>query len=735
MKNPVSAWAATAPSEIGDSKPLTQKQLSSYSLTFHKTPTALWVVVQYPNGARIGFRCVYALGSVIETCRVARQDELSVVFRLTCKLGSYDVQFAIQQSDAAVFRYTTRFTPKEDIFVPFSPRDIVPLPEGGQVSEVNGIVHAQQIGTRSGQLFFSLENPDASVFYFQNLTALSPYCDMTQTSAGDTVGGSFPEIGFSLPTATQKPLLAGQEVVVSDAFVLLSQSAPKDDAAIAVDFLNYLSQIYLLLPKPETEYHDWPQIAQKGLRDLRLNKGCWTQSGGKPYLNAYVCDYDTPPEIMVQLAVLVPLTEYFEWLGEDHEILDEIRNGLPVFYDEKLKCLNRWLPHLQYRLDQSEEQKKEYVMDSWYLHHPLMNLSRLALRGDKISEKLLLDSIDFAIKVAHRFRYKWPVFYKMDTLEVLKKEVAKGKGGEKDVPGAYAHLMLQMYDLTHDKKYLDEAIEAAKYLEDVGFEIFYQANNTAFSAATMLRLYKITGKKKYLDLSYVCVACIFKNMQIWESNYGFTKFYPRFFGVYPLSDAPYTAPYEELEVYAALYYYIGEADGVDLLPSVKLLIAEFMRYFVFRMKYYYPEFLPKEMLADEVKTGEIDLNLWIPLEDLRDGWEQSGQVGQEVYGAAGAGFGIVPRQYYRIGNSGAMMFCDYPVLKFRNYKDKSVTFELSGDERLLCRIMILGTGVSKSKFVLSERKKDDKQLEAVSSKRGWLEYEVFGSSKLKITYG
>jgi hypothetical protein len=82
-------------------------------------------------------------------------------------------------------------------------------------------------------------------------------------------------------------------------------------------------------------------------------------------------------------------------------------------------------------------------MDSWYLHHPLLNLSRLALKGDEVAKKLFLDSLDFSIKVAHHFDYEWPVFYRIDTLEVLKAETQPGKGGEKDVPGLYAHIMLQ----------------------------------------------------------------------------------------------------------------------------------------------------------------------------------------------------------------------------------------------------------------------------------------------------
>ena len=75
--------------------------------------------------------------------------------------------------------------------------------------------------------------------------------------------------------------------------------------------------------------------------------------------------------------------------------------------------------------------------------------------------------------MARHFNYRWPVFYKMDTLEVVKAETLPNKGGEKDVAGAYAHIMLQAWDLTHKKLYLEEAGKAAKTLEGLGFELFY----------------------------------------------------------------------------------------------------------------------------------------------------------------------------------------------------------------------------------------------------------------------
>src|SRR5690606_11920599 len=103
--------------------------------------------------------------------------------------------------------------------------------------------------------------------------------------------------------------------------------------------------------------------------------------------------------------------------------------------------------------------------------------------------------------------------------------------------------------------------------------------------------------------------------------------------VFPLNDAPYTAGYEEFEVYAGLGHYLQLTEKIDLLPSVRILLPEFIKYALNRMPFYYPPLLPPEIISEETKTGEIQHDLWIPLEDLYDGGEYNGQVGKEVYGA------------------------------------------------------------------------------------------------------
>ncbi len=253
-----------------------------------------------------------------------------------------------------------------------------------------GVIYTKQVGPRTGMVYFSLSKPAAgTVMYFQNLTSLNAYAEKTQTSLMEVVGGNWPELGLSLPPALEEPLGAGEAIVISDAYIVLSPSTPRNDLEMSRQFLDLLAQIYLALPRAETEYCNWPGIVRKSLRDLGDEK-CWTNIRNVKYLNAYVGDYDTPPEGMVQLSVLLPILEYADWAGEEIAMTREIMATLPKFFDAKANVYGRWLISEEHKLDGSEDHKKPRVMDSWYLYHSLLNLSRLALRGDETARKLFL---------------------------------------------------------------------------------------------------------------------------------------------------------------------------------------------------------------------------------------------------------------------------------------------------------------------------------------------------------
>lgn len=731
--NAQSPWATAVKTLFHEQDlPVIFKQtIQDYNIKAHTLNNALWIAVTCPKGTQVILRPAYAPADHLQLGKMTKADN-GVTINLSASIGNYQVKLEFPDINKPIIRYTTTFTAANNLLVPFWPRDLVVTGPDESERDPKGTVHISQVGTRSGLQYFTLDQPrSGAVLYFQNLTALNDYAQATETSLGNVVGGTWPELGFALPpTLKDKPVPAGQKMILSDAYLAFSPENAKDEMQQAKQFLNLLADIYLYLPKPATQYHHWLDVLEKGLHDLEFSHGCWSHGAEQDYLNAYVADYATPPELMVQLAVLLPLTDYYDWCKTELPAIKKIQNGLDAFYSKELKTVVRFLPALAKELDGSEEQLQPNVMDSWYLHHPLLNLGRLAIRGDKQGKKLFLNSIDFTVKVARHFNYEWPVMYNMETLEVVKAETKPGEGGEKDVAGLYALVMLHAWQLTHEKTYLAEAKRAAKTLQGKGFKLFYQANNTAFSANAMLWLYKETKEQLYLDLAYLCIANVVQNFQLWECNYGYAKDYATFFAMFPLGDAPYTAAYEEQEVFAAFHNFLLYAEEEDVLPAISMLIPEFLRYILNRAAYYYPPNLPKEMLSEEVKTGQVDHKLWIAIEDIHDGWEQSGTVGQEVYGA-GVAFGIVPRHFYRVPNEDFLIYCDYPTANYHHRKG-SVTLQIKGDERLSCRLMIVKkAGVALPGFTLQNK---DGELKATRRKDGHIEFTVNGNQQIKINW-
>ncbi len=288
-------------------------------------------------------------------------------------------------------------------------------------------------------LFLTLTHPrSGSLLYLQNMTALNPLFQALDSQPGCLVGGTWPQIGFSLP-ASDTPLPAGKEVVLSDAFVRFSPTVPQDERQAARLFLDLLADIYPHLPQPETEWRDWPGRAEETARDLSKCGDCTVQEKRRLYARPYLgAEY---PDSMVQLALLLPLREYEGWAGRPLPLAEELRKGVPAFYDPKLKTMRRYLPSVG-------ADKNANEVDSWYLYHPLLDLARLAGTGDAEAKTLLLDSVDFGIRVARHFDYRWPVQFDVETREVLTGERKPGQPGQSDVGGIYAEVMLHTWDLT-----------------------------------------------------------------------------------------------------------------------------------------------------------------------------------------------------------------------------------------------------------------------------------------------
>jgi hypothetical protein len=436
---------------------------------------------------------------------------------------------------------------------------------------------------------------------------------------------------------------------------------------------------------------------------------------------------------MVQLAVLMPLLDYAGVTGVRHPDIDSLRSTLGSFFDPELQTVRRWLPARDDALDGAEEQKQPNVMDSWYLHHTLLNLGRLAARKDRDARTLFFDSLPYLMKVARRFKYDWPIFFDIETLAIVKAESKPGAGGQKDVPGIYAHVMLQAWELTNEQRYLDEACRAGRALAKRGFEIFYQANITTFSALATFRLWKITGKEQFLDTCYLCLANMFANMWLWDCDYGYGRNYKTFLAAIPVKDAPYIASYEDQEVCATFATLLSESAGEAVLPSVTLLLSEYIRRLGDRAWYSYPSNVPADLLPDRPKTGELARELWMPLEDMCDGWEKSGAVGQEVYGA-GLALGVVVRHYHPISNGTWVLYAESLISGPTMTSTTGFKFTVLGDSHIETRVRILGDDAPSHLLAKAELDGKYEELSATKTSDGHVEYVVRGGHEVTFEW-
>ncbi len=733
-------WLIAAREQLMNSRlsVLAEFKREGYIFLVKLSADAVWVFAHWPNGGASAFRVVHCPGVKL-TIEVNNKQEKSLELTIGSALGIVKTRIEFLENSQPLLHWSTKLKSPYPLLFSCLPRDVYPLDENNDPLKAEGTVYSKQEGPKAGILYFTIHKPyTGSVFYMQNFTALNDYFTRTHSAPNNVVNGQWPELGFSLPNDGKTSLPPNMETTISDAFVLLSNAVPKDQFEAANQYLDMQIPIYFHLKRPQTQYHNYLIKADHAIEDLERSEKCSITIDRQKYLRPYVGVEDKPPESMVQLAVLMPLMEYENWLEETLSICSVLHKTIAKFYDSKLKTIVRYLPGVPFTHQNKEPQEDPATMDSWYLFHPLLNLARLANKGFDDARQLFFDSLDFAINGAHHFNYHWPVFYDMNTLE--EKPTAVGSEGdtESDVACIYALVMVHAYELSNDKRYLQEAEKAAQSIDNAGFNLPYQVNVTAFGTSAFWRLYKITGKKYYKNLVSLCIANIFSNSWLWECNYGYAKNYRTFVGIPPLAkmhDNNYLASYEELEVLAAFDDLLLIADEEELSPAIRLLLAEYTRYVLDRCWSYFPSELPKEMITDKPKSGRIDHSLAFPLEDLREGWQKAGQVGQEVYGAGGILITIT-RHFNHQKGWPFIVYCEYPTIHYElDTNAGSLKFHVCGDNRLQCQLRLIAfkdKTVPKAKIYQTDN--DKKQLEPEQSKEGHPLYTVKGGTDYIIKW-
>lgn len=665
--------------------PLAEWAEGDFRFAIHVYPRNILVVVHTDDGQPLALRSVYLANGHLAVHHVEREDGV-VRIEATCETGAFRVQVHTRtRNGLTTLRSRTALVPSHDLRLSFHPRDLTVLETQGESPQTTGRLYSTQHGFQTGSLFAACPGERGSAFFYvQNFTSLHKYFEDTCTTPQDTVGGAWPEIGFLLPISEEHPLLASNEYTISDAYVVLRSRAPVTEGEAALYYLDALAQVASLLEPPERAYRNWPARAYQTVYDLSHSPECTNVVDGKRYLAPYVGVTNKPPESMVQLTMLVALLEYQSWSGSEFTLARDLLDNLDSFFNDELKTIVRWLPGSRFE-DREDDHQRHEAMDSWYLYHILFNIARLTEAGNATARKIFEQSLPYAIRVAKRFAYRWPIFFHLETLDVIQAEAQKGSGGENDVSGLYALVMLHAHEIFQDDAYLEEAKRAADALAGFGFGLAYQANTTGFAAEATLRLWKKTGERRYFDLTMVALANIFDNMSLWEPGYGNAQWYSTYFGLYPLRGAPYIAPYEELEALAKFHFFLG-LGGDDLPASVTLLMSEFVKWFLSRAWFYFPSELPEHVLAKKQRNGTVRRELAIPLEDLQDGLNESGEVGQEIYGA-GLALVCATRQYVRFASGRLLLFCEYPLRPLGKTR-----FRIIGDPGMKCTVRVIPAG-------------------------------------------
>ncbi|GAB4030054.1 hypothetical protein [Spirosoma jeollabukense] len=700
------------------------------------TANSFWITYSFSTAGKLAIRTCFD-PQTIHSVKLRKKTETMAEYQIDGSLGVFHVKLERSMAQPMILRYTTSLRPLQDFTVQAFPRDMYVLNDDHDPTATEGMVYVTQSGPTAGLAYLSITKPmEGTVLYFQNLTALNDYSQLTHTDPSGTVTTQWPEFGFTLPKSEQS-LKAGKEVVLSDAFIYLDETIPANEFAAADLFLEAMALIYKRLPKPETAYFDWPKAAERTVQALTESPDCGRRIKNHFYVNAYVDATTKPPESMVQLAILVPLWEYQVWLEKTVPLVDTLQKNIPTFFDEKKATLMRWLPGESFAEGEDSEEEDHNKIDSWYLLHTLMNLGRLAEKGNTEARELLFRSLEFVINAAHHFDYNWPVFYDSRTLTVVKAETGEGRGGELDVAGLFTHVMLQAYEATKDARYLNEAELSAERLRGKGFELLYQSNITIMSALTLAKLWKITGKRLYFDLSRLGVANVIARLWIWECSFGAGQQRSTFMGVAPLRDAEYLAAYEEAEIMATMLNYLKEVNA-DVPKPIRVFFSEFIKYLLHRGRYYFPTELPADMLSQEPREGRIIPDLPIPLEDLSTGWKQVGTVGQEVYGGALA-YILATYTYKRFEDVPVLIYSDYPIYQAEYQStDKNSGFavlRLSGTADYSCRVRLLAKGRQLPNVQLIDEDDATKvPLQPTEQTKHYQEYRVKGNLRLRVEW-
>jgi hypothetical protein len=499
---------------------------------------------------------------------------------------------------------------------------------------------AQATPVAGSSVFVIDKGMGTAVLYFENFTSLGPYFDATRSdptqgsftypnaSTESPLGISGSRFGYELPGAGLVGLPLHRRLTIVDTYLALGPIPPGQSEA-AHQYLADTDAIVGLIGAPREPRPHWGRIAMSEIGELSNGQN-WDVVAGHRYLKSYVSDQRVAPELITQLSVLLGLREFVAHAkGRElaaEKIIRTLDGGLSMFYNSPCGTMTN-----------SIAVGSPYATEeSWYDLTNLISLLELAQLGDSVARQELLASVEATIKVARQVHYVFP-------MDIQCPSLATSGGAQRDVAGGYAYLMLGLYRMTHRALYLREAKASIVKLLGHGFFLSYEVHMTAYGAAAAAILSTMFNAPVYRRVVAVTLANFFNSVRLWDCDYGYCVHgrYHTYMGVNPLPWSDYIAMREQYESWLAMSAFLaaaGHHPRKDLVPEVDLA-QRFVAATPLTMVYSLPTMLPKGAAApDPSEYAFVTRNRlgWdIPLEDLREGLNTSGIIGQEIYGSGG----------------------------------------------------------------------------------------------------
>ena len=511
------------------------------------------------------------------------------------------------------------------------------------------------------------EKINSTILYWTDLTRLNSFCDAVHYSPSATPLRRGYNFGHNIGWNDIRRLPENEPCVIYDSYLYLAPDKPSSEEESFKRYLSEVSDIYDLLAKPEGILPDWQDLAEKTIDDM-YDPDTWIILNGKRYWRAYVGDTRESAEAITQLDIGLSVVRYKERYGGTEQtdiIIEESLSALGDFYNPKYGLIQNSGPLLL-----SGDQGRG---DTWYELGHVLKAAEWGLLGYKEAADLAKKSRDSWINFARTVNYRFPQFYRFNEWQ--------GTGREPDAAGGYALYMIRLsglYDEESERsRCMREAMNAVQAFSGYGFDFSYETHMTAAAALAAAELAERTGDDSWLDYSYGPIANLVRLSWLYEIDYGTGKSVRTFFGLCPTQRSAAITPKEQYEAWIYLTEYLRLAHG-KIDPAVEKLISEFCYHTLVTLKDSLPPIVPDGIITENPAAYETveknRLDLYIPIEDMRDGWDIWGAIGQEVYGA-----GMAPTfaaLAYEEIFPGITVYSGYPIagIDNRDVSRTAVTF-------------------------------------------------------------